>query len=128
MPACVCGDRGDSSIPSARDLPEGRAAVDSERSPRPGPRDGHFSSSPGEGCQAFPDLPSTNPLWEEKLSRERDRHGNRAELTRLPWRGERCLVQQARCEFPSLPDVLLAGISPSRSCPLSAQARPRQVT
>lgn len=118
VPACVCGDRGDRSISLG---PGGGAAVDSECSSRPGPRDreprrGHFLPSLGEGCQAFPDLSNTNPIWEEeKLSRERDQHGNRAELTRLVWRGERCLVQRPQCEFPSLSGMLPAGIPPSRS-------------
>lgn len=122
--ACLCvrGHRGQQHPPRPGHLPEGRAAVDSECSPRPGPRDGHFLSSLGQGCQAFPDLPNTNPLWEEKLSRERDRHGNRTELARLLWRGERCLVQRPQCEFPSLPGMLLVGISPSRSC--SCTVRP----
>lgn len=134
MPACVCGDRGDRSIPLG---PGGGAAVDSECSSRPGPRDeeprrGHFLPSLGEGCRAFPDLPNTNPIWEEeKLSREGDRHENRAELTRLVWRGERCLVQRPQCEFPisvrhaacrhsAFPELVLR-------CP-PGPSRPRQVT
>lgn len=47
--------------------------------------------SPGKGCQALSDLPNTTLGWEEdKLSRERNRHGNRAELIRLARSGKRC--------------------------------------
>lgn len=118
----VRGQRGqEHQSPRPGALPEGQASLSVHRgrghatgSPGKGIS---FLSSPGEGCQAFPDLPNTNPLWEEeKLSREGDRHGNQAELTRLAWRGERCLVQRPRCEFPFLSIMLLAGIPPSRGC------------
>lgn len=70
--------------------------------------------SPGKGCQALPDLPTTTPSREEeKFSRERDRRGNRAELRRLARRGERCQSRRS----PGCPAS--AGRVNSHPCPAS---------
>lgn len=134
LPVCA-GTEGTGASPRPGVLPEGLTAVDSECSSRPRPRHGeprrgHFLSSLREGCQASPDLPNTNPIWEEeKLSRERDRHGNRAELTRLAWRGERCLVQRPQCEFPYRHAACRHSAFPGLflRCP-PGPSRPRQIT
>lgn len=92
LPVCA-GTEGTGASPSARGSPGGadglrrRVSIEAGAKPRGATARAFLILSRG-GMTAFPNLANTKPLWkEEKLSRERDRHGNPAELTRLAWRG-----------------------------------------